>query len=184
MCKIRLRKGGGKKSSIKKRRILFWRPHHTLSQSQNVVLIKFGKKFLSNRRGIRVAYFRVQRPDYRGRSRPDNGAELLSMPGRGKGLLCLQYEQVRVVEIFSLAYSFSFLSPPLWETARYRLNYCLKEPLNQKNNQLKQRTDCQFFGYRWMDDLRFYVFFKVFQSYRDDGKLIMKGCVQWNYSYG
>ena len=35
-----------------------------INLSQNVVLIKFEKKFLSNRRGIKVAFFRVQRPDY------------------------------------------------------------------------------------------------------------------------
>ena len=28
--------------------------------------------------------------------------------------------------------SFSFLSPSLWETARYRLKYCLKGPLSPK----------------------------------------------------
>ena len=32
------------------------------------------------------------------------------------------------LEIFSLFYHFSFLSPSLWETARYRLKYCLKAP--------------------------------------------------------
>ena len=34
--------------------------------------------------------------------------------------------------------SFSPLSPSLWETARYRLKYCLKGPLNpeQSTNQL------------------------------------------------
>ena len=31
-----------------------------------------------------------------------------------------------------LIYLFSFLSPSLWETARYRLKYCLKGPLNPK----------------------------------------------------
>ena len=31
---------------------------------------------------------------------------------------------------FSLVYPFSPLSPSLWETARYRLKYCLKGPLN------------------------------------------------------
>ena len=31
--------------------------------------------------------------------------------------------------IFSLIYFFSLLSPSLWETARYRLKYCLKGPL-------------------------------------------------------
>ena len=32
------------------------------------------------------------------------------------------------LDIFSLVYHFSFLSPSLWETARYRLKYCLKGP--------------------------------------------------------
>ena len=33
---------------------------------------------------------------------------------------------------FILLYLFSPFSPSLWETARYRLKYCLKGPLNQK----------------------------------------------------
>ena len=33
---------------------------------------------------------------------------------------------------FTLIYPFSPLSPSLWETARYRLQYCLKGPLNPK----------------------------------------------------
>ena len=43
------------------------------------------------------------------------------------------------LDIFSLIYHFSFLSPSLWETARYRLKYCLKgllspkQPTNQPN---------------------------------------------------
>ena len=36
------------------------------------------------------------------------------------------------LDIFSLIYLFCFLSPSLWETARYRLKYCLKGPLNPK----------------------------------------------------
>ena len=36
------------------------------------------------------------------------------------------------LDIFSLIYPFSPLSPSLWETARYRLKYCLKGPLNPK----------------------------------------------------
>ena len=36
------------------------------------------------------------------------------------------------LDIFTLLYLFSFLSPSLWETARYRLKYCLKGPLNPK----------------------------------------------------
>ena len=34
------------------------------------------------------------------------------------------------LDIFTLIYPFSPLSPSLWETARYRLKYCLKGPLN------------------------------------------------------
>ena len=30
----------------------------------------------------------------------------------------------------------------------------------------------------------FRSFLTIFQSYQDDGRLIMKGCVQWNYAYG
>ena len=42
----------------------------------------------------------------------------------GAGRCCL--------DIFSLVYNFSFLSPSLWETARYRLKYRLKGPLSPK----------------------------------------------------
>ena len=43
------------------------------------------------------------------------------------------------LEIFTLVCPFFFpLSPSLWETARYRLKYCLKGPLNPKStNQSK-----------------------------------------------
>ena len=46
------------------------------------------------------------------------------------------------LDIFSLVYHFSFLSPSLRETARYRLKYCLKGPLspNQPTNQIKHLT--------------------------------------------
>ena len=36
------------------------------------------------------------------------------------------------LDIFSLIFHFSFLSPSLWETARYRLKYCLKGLLSPK----------------------------------------------------
>ena len=36
------------------------------------------------------------------------------------------------LDIFTLIYPFSPLSPSLWETAQYRLKYCLKRPLNPK----------------------------------------------------
>ena len=42
--------------------------------------------------------------------------------GAGRGCL----------DIFILVYHFTFLSPSLWETARYRLKYCRKGPLSPK----------------------------------------------------
>ena len=44
------------------------------------------------------------------------------------------------LDIFSFIYHFSFLSPSLWETAQYRLKYCLKGPLSPKQptNQLRE----------------------------------------------
>ena len=55
------------------------------------------------------------------------------------------------LDIFSLVYHFSFLSPSLWETARYRLKYCLKGPLslkqptNQPTNQQTNQPTIQLF---------------------------------------
>ena len=47
------------------------------------------------------------------------------------------------LEINSLVYHFSFLSPSLWETARYRLKYCLKRPLKTtQNNQPTNQLPC------------------------------------------
>ena len=36
------------------------------------------------------------------------------------------------LDIFTLIYLFSPLSPSLWKTVRYRLKYCLKRPLSPK----------------------------------------------------
>ena len=47
------------------------------------------------------------------------------------------------LDIFSLIYHFSFLSPSLWETARYRLQYCLKGPLSPKQP-TNQPTNLRF----------------------------------------
>ena len=49
------------------------------------------------------------------------------------------------LDIFTLICPFSFLSPSLWETTRYRLKYCLKGSLspkttNQPTNQLELGT--------------------------------------------
>ena len=42
------------------------------------------------------------------------------------------------LDILTLLYPFSPFSPSLWETARYRLKYCLKGPLNPKQQQQQQ----------------------------------------------
>ena len=44
------------------------------------------------------------------------------------------------LDIFTLIYPFTSLPPSLWETARYRLKYCLKGSLN-----LEQPTNQIFF---------------------------------------
>ena len=49
------------------------------------------------------------------------------------------------LDIFTLLYPFSPLSPSLWETARYRLKYCLKGPLNPK-----QPTN-QIYAFRFLN---------------------------------
>ena len=71
------------------------------------------------------------------------GAEKLSILGRPTDLVLLIWITVGqgpvalavgasggCLDIFTLVYLFSFLSPSLWETARYRLKYCLKGPLS------------------------------------------------------
>ena len=45
------------------------------------------------------------------------------------------------LDIFTLLCLFSHLSPSLWETARYRLKYCLKGPL-KPNRTTNQRLFC------------------------------------------
>ena len=45
------------------------------------------------------------------------------------------------LDIFTLIYPFSTLSPSLWETARYRLKYCLKGPLNPKQPTNQGQTE-------------------------------------------
>ena len=53
------------------------------------------------------------------------------------------------LDIFSLVYHFLFLSPSLWETARYRRKYCLKGPLSPKqptNQSVNVLARVDFFG--------------------------------------
>ena len=45
------------------------------------------------------------------------------------------------LDIFTLVYTFSPLSPSLWKTAQYRLKYCLKGPLNPKHQPFQVALD-------------------------------------------
>ena len=63
----------------------------------------------------------------------------LPVPGRptilitvGQWPIALAVGADGVVWTFLLSSIFSPLSPSLWKTARYRLKYCLKGPLNPK----------------------------------------------------
>ena len=64
----------------------------------------------------------------------------LPVPGRPTILIAVGHGPIALavgagggcLDIFTLIYPFSSLSPSLWETARYRLKYCLKGPLNPK----------------------------------------------------
>ena len=57
----------------------------------------------------------------------------------GQGPTALAVGAGRGSDVFTLIYLFSSLSPSLWETARYRLKYCLIGPLNpnQPTNQFR-----------------------------------------------
>ena len=67
----------------------------------------------------------------------------LSVPGHsGILLVCMTVGQGPITlavgagggwTFFLSSVFFSFLSPSLWETVRYRLRYCLKGPLNPKH---------------------------------------------------
>ena len=78
--------------------------------------------------------------DYRGWSGGAKELGKLPVPGRPTILITIGQGATALavgagggcLDIFTLICPFSSLSPSLWETARYRLKYCLKGPLNPK----------------------------------------------------
>ena len=56
---------------------------------------------------------------------------ILITVGQGPAVLAVGASGV-CLDIFTLIYPFFPLSSSLWETAQYRLKYCLKGPLNPK----------------------------------------------------
>ena len=93
--------------------------------------------FDSHRRHMSERFFRS---NTWGRSGGAKVLGKLSVPGRPTILITVGQGPTALavgagggcLDIFTLLYSFSSLSPSLWETARYRLKYCLKGPLNPK----------------------------------------------------
>ena len=69
----------------------------------------------------------------------------LPVPGQGPIVLAVGAGRGGCLDIFTLVYLFSSLSPSLWETARYRLKYCLEGPLNPKQptNQILNIDNCR-----------------------------------------
>ena len=65
------------------------------------------------------------------------------------------------LDIFTLIYPFSPLSPSLWETVRYRLKYCLKGPLNPK-----QPTNKPFEGTDKTIPLNFILEFSIISDFK------------------
>ena len=71
----------------------------------------------------------------------------LSVPGVlltwltvGQGPIALAVGAGGVVLTFFLSSTFSHFFPPLWETAGYRLKYCLKGPFNSQQPTNHQET--------------------------------------------
>ena len=83
----------------------------------------------------------------------------------GQGPIALVVDAVGVcLDIFTPIYPFPPLSPSLWETARYRLKYCLKGPLNPKqptNHQLNGFTSVHAFTYFHVKYSGIFSFIKV-----------------------
>ena len=54
------------------------------------------------------------------------------------------------LDIFTLLYLFSILSPSLWETAQYRLKYCLKGLLNPNDQPTTHKESKHMFLWKYM----------------------------------
>ena len=79
------------------------------------------------------------------------------------------------LDIFTLLFLFSSLSPSLWETARYRLKYYLKGPLNPKTtnqptNQIVITVLCLMFIIS-----RCYIFSCYIGYYQQRPRIILLG---------
>ena len=113
-------------------------PHPHLLQAQLALVLPLSK--LVRRPGTRSLPSTTAPPDHRVWSGGAMALGKLPVPGRptiwiivGQGPIALAVGAGGgCLDIFTL-YLFSPLFPSLWETARYRLKYCLKVPLNPKS---------------------------------------------------
>ena len=93
----------------------------------------------------------------------------LPVPGRptilitvGQGPIALEIGAGGGGLEFLLSSILSPLSPSLWETARYRLKYCLKRPLNPKQPTNQPILFCSVCNLKWkIGKNRFYCFFQL-----------------------
>ena len=79
------------------------------------------------------------------------------------------------LDIFTLIYPFFPLSPSLWETARYRLKYCLKGPLNPKQPTNQIFKTKYLYGYKPSTSTLTAELGKKYRSYRRLLNVLYKG---------
>ena len=92
------------------------------------------------------------------------------------------------LDVFTLVYHFSFLSPSLWETIRYRLKYCLKgslspnnQPTNQHNGAIKLSNGFSKSRQESSSSTIFLYFDKCFYTFSISNDLVYFYCSIINY---
>ena len=80
------------------------------------------------------------------------------------------------LDIFTLLYLFSPLSPSLWETARHRLKYCLKKAFKPKTtNQPSVQTIASTFMHGFHRD--YYMGFFLYHVYEPENPVSDRGLI-------
>ena len=79
------------------------------------------------------------------------------------------------LDIFTLLYLFSPLSPSLWETARHRLKYCPKRHLNPKQPTVQAITSTFMHG----SHRDYYMGFFLYHVYEPETPVSDRGPIAW-----
>ena len=89
------------------------------------------------------------------------------------------------LDIFTLLYLFSPLSPSLWETVRYRLKYCLKGPLNPKSTNQPKKAYVVNFRLSYFPFLDVSILYKNNLMNKISKNMLMLGslCMYLAFSY-